>query len=417
MNYKIKIPWREYQRSSLRKIMDSPKGSIHVIKSPRQCGKTTVLVSLLLYVTINNRNACSIFVEPTVKQCKKVFREIRKAVESTPICVSANEATLDITFSNGSQILFVSGESDISALQGYVCSNGGLLIIDEAAFISDEVMHALFPTTDVHKAKVVLASTPRFRSQTFYDYFMEGLEKQGNIITHDWAGFSLLTPEKLEFYRKSLPENLFRNYYLGEFTDFGSGVFGDLSRCISSEYLEPFEGNMVSRGIDCFFGVDWGTGTGSDETVITVFNSKRQMVYIEGFNDLDETQTIDRIVELAMRFKPKKIQVELNSIGRVFYGLLQKKIHSSQINTSVVGFNTTNESKTRLVNNFQVAIQNQEVTILPDEKLIYQMNIFESKPTQGGKVTYAAAKNGNDDRVLSTLLAFNCIQSGSYSVM
>ena len=408
MNYKIKIPWREYQRSSLRKIMDSPKGSIHVIKSPRQCGKTTLLESLLLYVTINNKNACSIFVEPTVKQARKVFREIRKAVENTPICVSANESTLDITFSNGSQILFISGESDISALQGYVCSNGGLLIIDEAAFISDEVMHALFPTTDVHKAKVVLASTPRFRSQTFYDYFMEGLEKQGNIITHDWAGFSLLTPEKLEFYRKSLPENLFRNYYLGEFTDFGSGVFGDLSRCIS----DTFNPNP-----NYYFGIDWSAGVNSDETSITVFNSDRQMVYIEGFNDLDETQTIDRIAQLVSRFKPKKVQVELNSIGRVFYGLLQKKIQSLGLNTSVVGFNTSNESKTRLVNNFQVAIQNQEVTILPDEKLIYQMNIFESKPTQGGKVTYAAAKNQNDDRVLSTLLAFNCIQSGSYSVM
>lgn len=374
------------------------------------------MVSLLLYVTINNRNACSIFVEPTVKQARKVFREVRKAVEHTPICVSANESTLDITFSNGSQILFVSGESDISALQGFVCANGGLLIIDEAAFIRDEVMQALFPTTDVHQAKTIMASTPRFRSQIFYDYFVEGLTEGSGIITHDWAGFTLLTPEKLEFYRKSLPTNVFKNYYLGEFTDFGSGVFGDLSRCISSEYLEPFEGNMMSRGIDCFFGIDWGTGTGSDETVVTVFNSKRQMMYIEGFNDLDETQTIDRIAQLVSRFKPKKVQVELNSIGRVFYGLLQKKIQSLGLNTSVVGFNTSNESKTRLVNNFQVAIQNQEVTILPDEKLIYQMNIFESKPTQGGKVTYAAAKNGHDDRVLSTLLAFNCIQSGSYSI-
>ena len=111
-----------------------------------------------------------------------------------------------------------------------------------------------------------------------------------------------------------------------------------------------------------YFGIDWSAGVNSDETSITVFNSDRQMVYIEGFNDLDETQTIDRIAQLVSRFKPKKVQVELNSIGRVFYGLLQKKIQSLGLNTSVVGFNTSNESKTRLVNNFQVAIQNQEVT-------------------------------------------------------
>lgn len=277
-------------------------------------------------------------------------------------------------------------------------------------------MHALFPTTDVHKAKVVLASTPRFRAQTFYEYFMEGINNRGNIITHDWAGFTLLSPEKLEFYKKSLPENLFRNYYLGEFTDFGSGVFGDISRCISSDYIEPYKGSIANSGVDCYFGIDWGTGTGSDETAVTVFNSKKQMIHIEGFNDLDETQTIERIAKLVKQFQPRKVLVELNSIGRVFYGLLQKKISSLGLNTSIIGFNTTNESKAKLVNNFQVAIQNQEVTILPDEKLIYQLNMFESKPTQNGKVTYAAAKNTHDDRVLSMLLAFNCIQSGSYNV-
>lgn len=374
------------------------------------------MIALLLYVTINNRNACSIFVEPTNKQCKKVFREVRKAVEATPVCVTANESTLDITFTNGSQILFISGESDVSALQGYVCSNGGMLIIDEAAFIHDEVMQALFPTTDVHKAKTIMASTPRFRALTFYDYFVEGLNKKGNIITHDWAGFTLLTPEKLEFYKRSLPKNLFSNYYLGEFTDFGSGVFGDISACISNDYTEPFSAGFGQRGVDCYFGIDWGTGTGNDETSITVFNSLKQMIYIEHFNDRDETQTIDRIVELVSQFKPKKVQVELNSIGRVFYGLLQKRLNNLNTNTALVGFNTTNDSKNRLVNNFQVAIQNKEVTILNDEKLIYQLNIFESKPTQSGKVTYAAAKNGNDDLVLSTLLAYNCISTGSYNI-
>lgn len=411
MVYKINIPWRDYQRETLRTILDSGRGLIHVIKSPRQCGKTTLLIALLLYVTINNSNACSIFVEPTNKQCKKVFREVRKAVESTPICVSANESTLDINFTNGSQILFISGESDISALQGYVCSNGGVLIIDEGAFIYDNVMQALFPTTDVHKAKTIIASTPRFRAGTFYDYFIEGLNGGSNIITHDWAGFTLLSPEKLSFYERSLPKNVFKNYYLGEFTDFGNGVFGDISACISNDFIEPLSSNNVS----CYFGIDWGTGQNGDETSITIFNSLKQMIHIEGFNNLDETQTIDKIAELVRQFRPKKVQVELNSIGRVFFGLLQKKLYSLGLDTNVIGFNTSNESKNRLVNNFQVAIQNKEVTILNDEKLVYQLNIFESKPTSTGKVTYAAAKNGHDDRVLSTLLAFNCISTGSYN--
>lgn len=410
MKYEINIPWRDYQRDTLQSILSSDKGSIHVIKSPRQCGKSTLLEALLLYVTISNKNSCSIFVEPTNKQCKKVFREIRKSIEHTPICQSANEATLDITFTNGSQILFISGESDISSLQGFVCRNGGMLIVDEGAFISDETVHALTPTTDVHKSKIILASTPRFRSGLFYDYYMEGLNNpNGHITTHNWSGFTLLTQERLDFYKRSLPEHLFRNYYLGEFTDFGSGVFGNISSC----FLSPSEFN-ISPSKEYFFGIDWSTGSGNDETSITIFDEQKRMVKLIHFNDKDETQTIDTIESLVDQYRPKKVKVELNSIGKIFYGLLQKRLY--KYNTKLVGFNTTNESKCKLVNKFQLAIQTEDVKILDDEQLIQQMNIFESKPTATGKVTYAAAKNGHDDLVISTLLAYDCISDGSYSI-
>ena len=407
MKFEINIPWRDYQRDTITSILNSDKGTIHAIKSPRQCGKSTLLEALLLLVTINNRNACSIFVEPTIKQARKVFRELRKAVEGTPICSTANESSLDITFTNGSQILFISGESDISSLQGYVVKGGGMLFIDEAAFINDDVVFALTPTTDVHRAKIIFASTPRYRTGLFYEYFINS-QHQSNIYSYDWSGFTLLTDDKLAFYKRTLPDHLFRNYYLGEFTDFGSGVFGNLSNCISSSYDEYS---------NCVFGIDWSTGSGNDETSITIFNHKKQMVYIDSFNDLDETQTIDKIVQLTSIFKPTKIQVELNSIGKIFFGLLQKRLKSSGIETNLIGFNTTNESKNKLVNKFQLAIQSNDVTILNNEKLIYQMNVFESKPTSTGKVTYAASKNNHDDLVMSTLLAYDCLQSGSYSIL
>lgn len=324
---------------------------------------------------------------------------------------------MDINFTNGSQIIFLSAESDIAALQGYTVKNGGILIYDEAAFIKDEVFFALAPTTQVYKAKTILTSTPRFRYGLFYEHFVEGLNLQGHIMSHDWGGKTLLTEEKLDFYRRNLPDNLFKNYYLGEFTDFGTGVFGDLSECVSNDYVEPYQGTMSNRGVSCCFGIDWSTGSGKDETSIAVFNSLRQMIYLEHFNNLDETQTIDRIAELIRTFKPTKVQVELNSIGKIFYGLLQKKIKQLNLQTSLRGFNTTNESKNQLVNKFQVAVQSREVTILNDEKLLYQMNIFESKPTSSGKVTYAASGNGNDDLVLSTLLAFDALSVGSYNVI
>lgn len=417
MTFKINIPWRDYQKETLRGILGSPKGTIHVIKSPRQCGKTTLLEALLLSVTISNPNACSIIVEPTNKQCKKVFRELKKSVEGTPICSTTNESTLDITFTNGSQIIFISGESDISSAQGFTCKNGGVLIIDEGAYIQDDMIHALTPTTDVHKAKIILASTPLLRYGLFYDYYITGLSSNSEIYCYNWSGYTLLSQERLEFYRKKLPSNTFKNYYLGEFTDFGSGVFGDISSCISNDFKPLYKpNNPFQEPINCVMGIDWGTGSEKDDTCITIFNTLKQMMYIEKFNNLDETQTIERIIELVKTYDPIKIKVEMNSIGKIFYGLLNKRLKEINYSGSYSGFNTTNESKNRIVNKFQIAIQSKEVQILNNEELLYQLNTFESKPSSTGKITYAAAKNGHDDMVMATLIAFDCLSSGKYNI-
>jgi hypothetical protein len=80
------------------------------------------------------------------------------------------------------------------------------------------------------------------------------------------------------------------------------------------------------------------------------------------------------------------------------------------------GFTTTNDSKSKIVQQFQVSIQNNELTLINDEKLLQQMSQFESKLTSTGKVTYSAQRNGHDDRVMATLIGFNSIKSGNYGV-
>jgi hypothetical protein len=241
---------------------------------------------------------------------------------------------------------------------------------------------------------------------------MDGLDPTNqHVFSYDWSAYDtseILSPERLEFYRQRMPADKFKNEYLGEFTDLGSGIFGDVSSIIN---------NSPRNDLKCYMGIDWATGTNSDETSITIFNSERQMIYIEGFNDRDETETIDRIIEIINEYNPSKIQVELNSIGRIFYGLLTKKINELNIDTNVRGFNTSNESKRRIVENFQIAIQNKECSILSDDKLLMQMSKFESKMTGAGKVTYAASNNNHDDRVLSTLIAYDSLNTGSYNIL
>lgn len=371
-------------------------------------GKSVACEILILKFACDKARSFSMYLSPTLKQARKVFKEVKNAIENSSIFFKANESLLEIIFRNGSTIQFVSAEQKDN-LRGFTVS--GILIVDEAAFIQDDLFNLILPTTDVHRAPVLIVSTPLFRTGFFYDFYMDGLDPTNHsVFSYDWSAYDtseILSPERLEFYRQRMPKDKFLNEYLGQFTDLGAGIFGDVSNVIND--IPNVTGKL-------YVGIDWATGTNSDDTAIVIFNQYKEMVHVEYFNDKDETETIDHIIEIIKSFNPEKVTVELNSIGKIFYGLLQKKINASGLQTMLRGFNTTNESKQKIVAKFQVAIQNKECTILRDEKLLNQMTQFESKLTPTGKVTYAASKNMHDDVVMATLICYDSLSSGTYNI-
>lgn len=408
MTIDLQIEWRPYQSEFIRWVISpEAKGTTTAVKAPRQVGKTTVLTAVLLHYALSFKNGFSILMEPTNKQCSRVFAELKNLLDSTGVLKAANQSSLILEFITGSKIQFLSGEADIASFQGYVVKNG-VLCIDEAAFITDDVFYALTPTTDVHRCPIILTSTPRFRNGFFYDYFVEGYNNSNTVTSRDWAGMSILTPEKLEFYKRTLPERLFRNYYLGEFSDAVGSVFGSFSHVLSNDFEEPTYYDMKwQQNIDCYCGIDWSSGQLQDYTVVSFFNSKRQQIYIERFNDLDETQTINRIVELLREFRPKTTQYEKNGIGVVYGGLLSKAVAAAGLSVGLRAFTTSNTSKTKLVNSLIVAIQNGDVQLLNDENLISEMTTYEVQQLPSGNVTYNAAKGSHDDMVMATMLSFD----------
>lgn len=419
MTVDLGIQWRDYQADFLR-FITSPdaKGTTCAVKAPRQVGKTTLLMAVLLYYGCNYKNGFSIIIEPTYKQCIRVYNEMRAAFE--PILKDTGKGLLVLEFLTGSKVQFLSGESDISAFQGYVCKNG-VLCVDEAAFIGDEVFYALSPTTDVHKCPIILTSTPRFRKGFFYDYYVEGLEGKSKLVKHfDWAGKSILTPEKLDFYRRTLPERLFTNYYKGEFADATGSVFGNFHHVLSNDFELPTYHTMKwEHNIDCYAGIDWGSGTGQDYTVISFFNSLKQQIYIERFNDLDETQTIKRIIDLLKQWRPLSVQYETNGIGLVYGGLLSKAVMNEGIEVGLRPFTTSNSSKNKLVNSLVVAIQNNEVQLLNNESLISELTTYEAVVSPTGKLIYNGTKGTHDDLVIATMLSFDLAnrQGNMYNII
>lgn len=397
-------PW---QTQVINNVKANWRGYIHVIKSKRQVGKSILLQSIILQTAINNSKTTSIFVSPTLEQARKVFNACKTVIQPTKIYYKHNDLQLYIKLCNGSEILFKSAEQG-DGLRGYTVT--GILCIDEGAYISDNIFYEILAWVNVSQAPVIICSTPNHKTGFFYKYYTMGFENGNSILSYNWSEFdtsALLPKEKLEEYRKQIPPSKFKTEFLGEFLDNEGGVFGNYSGIINN--------NFNTNG-NCYFGIDWGTGNHQDETAIAIFNGERQMIGLYHFSDKDETQTIDYIIELIKRYKPLKVQVETNSIGAVFYGLLDKAIKANGLPVMLLKFTTTNESKERIINQFQVYMQNKQVTILDNPTLKVQLDMYEMKTNANGKRTYNAANGYHDDCIIAMLLALDCINKGTYAI-
>lgn len=407
VNIKTNLKLFPWQLQVLHELKDSWKGYIHVIKSKRQVGKSVLLQILLLQTAITRSGTTSILLSPTLDQARKIFNACKTVIHPTKLYYRHSDTLLFLKLTNGSEILFKSAEQR-EALKGYTVT--GIYCVDEAAYVPDDIFYDTMAWVNVSQAPVVICSTPFHKTGFFYKYYTLGTQNGNKVFSYNWSAFDtseLLPPEKLEQYRREFPASKFKTDYLGEFLDNEGGVFGNYAGIINDKY-EPDR--------NCYMGVDWGTGQEQDSTSVCVFNDKNQMIGIHSFNDMDETKTIECIIELIKRYKPLKIMVEWNSIGIVFYGLLDKAIKKAGLRVMLLKFITTNESKERIINNFQVLQQRNEVQILNNPTLLTQMDMFEMKLNKNNKRTYNAHNGYHDDCIMSMLIALECMNFGSYCV-
>ena len=400
-----------YQRAVHDGLAAHWQGSMHFVKSVRQKGKSMMCENILALASLSTANQKSGFIAPTLRQAKPLYKDIVRQLK--PLIAESNGSDLELTFINGSSISFMSAEQGDN-LRGFTVSAGGLLIIDEAAYISDEVFYAVTPFVNANNAPILAVSTPRFRSGFFYDFYMDGHNGKADIYSYDFNDWPnpYITPARLEMLRKKMPLNLFRADYLGEWMETTSDLFGDFNAVIS---------NTVTQGERHVAGLDWGVGKAagkdSDSTALSIFNEHKQQVRIYHWNDLDETATIKAIVEAVRTYNIRKLVVETNSIGAVYLGLLKKAISAAGLPCTVVAFNTTNDSKRKVIEQYIVEVQNRTIQLLDDPEQKVQLAAYQMEKTPTGKITYNAAKGYHDDIIMATAFALHGMRAAQYCIL
>jgi len=179
-----------------------------------------------MIASFQNAGSVSILVSPVLSQSKKIYEELSETCHD--LISKANSVSMELTFINKSRIIFKSAEQG-DTIRGLTCKRGGILVVDEAAYIDDDLFYGiLLPTTNVNHNDIFIFSTPKFQNGFFYDLYMDGLSDANKCKSFDWCKYDLskyLSEDLLNIYRKQMPKNAFRSEYLGEWIVGQGAVF------------------------------------------------------------------------------------------------------------------------------------------------------------------------------------------------
>ena len=388
-----------WQKDTLDLIEANP-GKWFIIKSVRQkSGKTYLLENLLIKTALEKPGSKSFMISPVNSQNNRVFLEIAKAVRE--LTSQVNGSTMKITFRNGSTLDFKSAESGDS-IRGYTVKNGGILVVDEACYINQEVFEIILPLVSKEHCSLVLTSTPDKMSGFFYEMYTK---EDSNIISINWSKYyrEMYSEEELEFYRSVYSDRRFRTEILGEFAVGEGTVFSGIANCVSPVELIQ-KGNLVA-------GIDFGSGNLQDSTVITFIDEDLQVIAQYDTNDKPPMEQIDWLTRLLLDYRPARVLVEKNGLGSVYFDALKQKC------PIVTPWITTNDSKTAIVDDLAAYIEKGRIKFQPQcEKLLEQLQVYKETQSSTGKRVFNAPPGKHDDFVISTALALRARKSGRYSI-
>ena len=397
-----------WQNDLVREFLSLKKDERLVIKKCRQVGCSFTFAQILFYVAINRPRSTSIYITTTNSAARKFFTDMGEFCKESSL-VSLNSSLLEMTFWNGSIIYFKSSESQ---LRGISCKRGGIMVVDECAFLKSDIWTSILPFTTVSKANTLIASTPwtkRGMYYTFYERALSGDPGYHLIDTRDYDLSYFISEDQREEYRKILSPQAFRTEIDGEFMDSTSGVFGDYQ----SIYVEPEDKDPV------WCGIDFSVSVGGDDTVLTGFNKSKQQCLLYYDNSIaDPVQRAEKLADIINSYPSiKKVICETNSMGSTFISIMRRKLKRPNI---LEEFTTTNSTKKDIIENLVSLIGQKEITLLDDPKQDYEFAIFQLVELKNGNYSYAAdtkVQNSKDDIVMATAFAAKCFSGSSGTYM
>lgn len=322
-----------------------------------------------------------------------MFDEIDNAFANNQfVFKSKNKTGLTFTSHNNSTINFYSAER-YDNIRGETFD---YLICDEFAFIDAEAWtEVLRATVLVRGKKVLFLSTPKGKNHFHQIHSLGGVNPQYKSFSMTSYDNPIITPSEIDDARATLPDHVFRQEYLAEFIDGGSGLFRNPTVITKSEKT----GRMYA-GLDI--------GRADDYTVLCVFNEAGEMHHIERWNKDTWSNIVDKVAQRINEFNCHTL-VEVNGVGDPIFEQVKNRVANPNL---INPFITTSKSKQDIIEQIVVANQSKEMKVLDCDWLLKELDLFtyEYKP-KTKSVRYSAPSGFHDDGVMATAIGYHSLKT------
>jgi hypothetical protein len=233
-------PWqRDLLRSADRHIL---------LNCSRQSGKSTAVAALVLHTALFRGHSLTLVLSPSLRQSLELFRKVRRGFDALgqPIGVRRrNETQLELT--NGARVVCLPGkEGTIRSFSGVT-----LLVIDEAARVTDDLYRSVRPMLAVSRGRLICLSTP-FGKRGFFWREWEAEGDAWKRIRITWHDCPRITPGFIDEERRSLGDAWVRQEYECSFEALEGLVYPDFDTLSTCDTWPTPAGRAVG-GIDFGF--------------------------------------------------------------------------------------------------------------------------------------------------------------------
>jgi hypothetical protein len=191
-----------------------------LLNCSRQSGKSTMSAVIALHRALYHPGSLILCLAPALRQSQELFGKIAGFYRNLGRPVAPQgERKLSLELENGSRIITLPGSE--KTIRGF--SGVGLLLVDEASRVADELYFAVRPMLAVSGGSLMMLTTPYGKRGVFFEEWTGG---------HGWDRYEVparecprISREFLEEERAALPGWVYRQEYECSFEETEDAVF------------------------------------------------------------------------------------------------------------------------------------------------------------------------------------------------